>query len=287
MSIAYYNGDFAKLTEIRIPLSDRAVFFGDGIYDAAIGRDGYIYLEKEHLERFYSNAKRLNIPVILTRDELSSLLHTLIEKNGYEYYFIYFQLTRRSDERIHAYPDSSASNLLITVKRHTLPSPDRALSLISSPDIRYRMCDIKTLNLLPAVIASKKAVENGCDEAVFVKDGTVTECAHSNISIVKGDTVYTHPNGPFILPGITRTRMLYICKELKIQYAEKPFSYEEMLLSDEILITSTTKLCLRANKIDGKCVGGCKKAIGNELIAALREDFMNYKKRQNSNSLKF
>jgi D-alanine transaminase len=278
MSIAYYNGIFCDFEDVRIPLSDRAVFFGDGIYDAAMGRDGKIYLEEEHLDRFFSNAKKLAIPLNLTKSELSYLLHELILKNGFDEYFLYFQLTRHSSERIHAYPYTDKSNLLITLKKQSLPPADKKISLISREDIRYSMCDVKTLNLLPAVMASRVAEDAGCGEAVFIRDGIVTECAHSNVAIVKNGVVYTHPLSKFILPGITRARMLSLCERNKIPYCEKAFGYDDMTEADEILITSTTKLCLTASKIDGIEIKNCKSQVGNILKTALREDFLKHTK---------
>lgn len=276
MSIAYYNGDFSDFSDVRIPLSDRSVFFGDGIYDAAIGRGGQVYLEKEHLDRFFSNAERTDIPVKVDREELSAIIRRLIEKNGYEGYFIYIQLSRFSQARTHSYPDTENSNLLVTLKEHTLPSPTKELRLITLPDVRYSMCNVKTLNLLPAVMASKEAERKGCDEAVFIRNGFVTECAHSNIHIVKNGILYTHPNGNFILPGITRQRLLHFCVKLGIEAREAPFTASDLYSADEVLVTSTTKLCQKATEIDGKSVGNSDSEVGKSLIAALFEDF--YKK---------
>lgn len=273
MSIAYYNGDFCDFSSVRIPLSDRSIFFGDGIYDAAIGKGGGIYLEKEHLDRFFSNAEKMNIPIKVKRNELSALIRKLISENGYEEYFIYMQLSRFGKARTHSYPDTEESNLLITVKEHTLPDPSNELKLITLPDIRYSMCDVKTLNLLPAVLASKKAEESGCDEAVFVRDGVVTECAHSNIHIIKHGVLYTHPNGKFILPGITRGRLLYFCQMLGIKTIEIPFTVSELYGADEVLVTSTTKLCQNATEIDGKTLQKSNSLVGKMLISALFEDF--------------
>lgn len=273
MSIAYYNGDFSEFSDIRIPLTDRSVFFGDGIYDAAIGMNGKIYLEEEHINRFFKNASIMNIPVGFSKIELSSLLHELISKSGIDEYFIYFHLTRFSAARCHAYPDGASSNLLITIKEHTVPSPAKLLKLITADDVRYSMCNVKTLNLLPNVIASARAERAGCDEAVFVRNGIVTECAHSNIFAVKDGIVYTHPNSNFILPGITRGRILFLCEKLDIPYKELPFSKEDLSSADDILVTSTTKLCLRATELDGKRVGMKKSTVSERLISAVNEDF--------------
>ena len=276
MSIAYYNGEFCDFSEVRVPLADRCIFFGDGIYDAAIGKDGGIYLEKEHIDRFFANAKEMNIKLRFSKEEFSAILGEVIEKNSFKQYFLYFQLTRTLDERRHAYTDESGSSLLITVKEHAFAN--RKLKLITAEDIRYRMCHVKTLNLLPAVIASRAAEERGCDEAVFIRDGIVTECAHSNIFIVRNGVLFTHPEGPFILPGVTRRRVLYFCDKLGIQYAEQKFSKEDLFAADEILVTSTTKLCVKVDEIDGIKVGKCgSKSVADAIISSLKADFESLK----------
>ena len=272
MSIAYYNGEFCDFSEVRVPLSDRCVFFGDGVYDAAIGRDGAVYLEKEHIDRFFGNAERMKIKLSISKTELSSLLSKVIKRNGFQQYFLYFQLTRTLNERMHSYGSESGSSLLITAKPHSFTN--HRLKLITANDIRYSMCDVKTLNLLPAVLASKSAEEHGCDEAVFIRDGIVTECAHSNIFIVKDDVVLTHPEGPFILPGVTRKRVLYICESLGIKYDEREFKKEDLFAADDVLVTSTTKLCAKVEKIDGINVGkDVSNSVADAIIGALKEDF--------------
>lgn len=277
MSIAYYDGEFQEKENVRMPLSDRAIFFGDGIYDAAIGRGGNIYLEEEHIERFFGNARRLDIPVAFTKEQLSKILKSTISANNFKQYFVYFQLTRTSEERIHAYPDTQRSTLLVTVKAHEFPHPDKQLKLITTRDDRYLLCDIKTLNLLPAVLASRAAESAGCDEAVFIRDGIVTECAHSNLSIVKDGVLYTHPKSNKILPGITRERMLHLCRQMLIPYEERPFGKDELFSADEVLITSTTKLLLTASHIDGIAVGNNKNELSKRLVSALRKEFFDGK----------
>ncbi len=251
MSIAYYNGKISPICEVSVPLSDRSIFFGDGIYDAAMGRHGKIYLEDEHLERFITNAKRLDIPLQLEKCELRELLYELIRQAGEDCFFLYFQLTRYGEVRKHAYPESSRSNLLVTVTPLTLPDPSRRLSLVSYPDRRYSYCNIKTLNLLPAVLASSYAEGMGADEAVFHRGNEVTECAHSNISILKGGKLITHPTDMHILPGITRARLIRMCQDMGIAVEERVFTRGDLLRSDAALVTSSSKLCLIAESVDG------------------------------------
>ena len=251
MSIAYYNGKICGVDEVRVPLTDRAVFFGDGIYDAAIGRGGRIYLEDEHIERFIGNSRLMNIPLLLEKEELRGLLYELVRRSGEDCFFLYFQLTRYSATRVHACRERERSNLLITVTPATLPAPKKRLSLVSYPDKRYEYCHIKTLNLLPAVLASSYAEGMGADEAVFYRGDRVTECAHSNISILKDGVLITHPTDTHILPGITRAKMIDICKEMGVKVEERPFSRGDLRRADAVLVTSSSKLCLIADSLDG------------------------------------
>lgn len=276
MSFAYYNGYFSKFSDIRIPLSDRSIFFGDGVYDAAIGMSGKIYLEKEHIDRFYTNAAALGICVGMEKSDLSLLLKEVILRSGLKSYFLYFQLTRYSESRCHAYPKSTRSNLLITIKAHSIPPATATLKLITVEDVRYSMCNVKTLNLLPNVIASAEAEEAGCDEAVFVRNGIVTECAHSNIFTVKDGVVYTHPKSNFILPGITRGRILFLCDRLGIPYREVPFTREDLTAADAVLVTSTTRLCMMATELDGKRLGKEKNELSSRLISAINDDYFSF-----------
>lgn len=273
MGIAYYNGAFTSYGDVKISPTDRSIFFGDGIYEALVGRKGKIYLLIEHLDRFYKNVQRLSLPFDKSPDELTEILYELVKKEESEVYMIYFQLTRYSEERVHAYPEEKRYNLFAYTKPVSLER-EKELRVITKEDIRYGMCDIKTLNLLPNVLASREAAVQGCDECVFLRRGVVTECAHSNLFIVKDGTLYTHPTDSHILPGITRAKMIDIAGGLGIECHEALFGMRELLEADEILITSTTKLCKRVSEIDSIKMKNEKISIGNALISALWEDFL-------------
>ncbi len=277
-SYAYYNGQFDKYDKIKIPLSDRSIFFGDCVYDAAIGRYDRILWEKEHIERFLSNAKRMWIKHDYTAKRLSSLLREIAVKSGIEYYFIYFSLSRKSDRRIHSGASCKSANLLITVEPMKIQAKNRPLTLITEEDKRYGYCDIKTINLLPAVIACTNAENAGCDEAVFHRNGIVTECAKSNISIIKQGRLKTHPISSSILPGITRAHLLQAAAEIGIPCQEEPFTLQELFCADEILVTSTSKLCRRVGKIDGISVGGNAAWIADDLCCKIYNEYKNFVK---------
>jgi D-alanine transaminase len=272
-SYAYYNGSFGKKDEISIPLQDRSIYFGDAIYDAAIGSYDRIMWEDEHINRFLLNAKRLGITHSYTRSFLSSLLREIGIKSMLSSYFIYFQMSRSLPNRIHSAKDAKA-NLLITVDQITIEQSPSSLSLITLPDKRYGYCHIKTVNLIPSVLASTKAEEQGADEAIFVRGRYVTECAKSNISIIKEGRMITHPANNRILPGITRAHLLSNCEQLGIPYEERPFTVGEMLSADEIVVTSTTKLCRTVGQINNLPVGGKNSHLAEKLS---RKMYLQYK----------
>ena len=123
-------------------------------------------------------------------------------------------------------------------------------------DHRFNLCNIKTLNLIPSVLANQRAAERGCDEAVLHRGSRVTECAHSNISILKDGVLRTAPTDELILPGITRKHLLALAKEHGIPTLEEPFSMVELMNADEVIVTSSSALCMKVETIDGIPVGG-------------------------------
>ena len=129
------------------------------------------------------------------------------------------------------------------------------------------------MNLLPAVLASTKARRLLADEAVFVKNGVITECAHSNISILKNGELFTHPQSRRILPGIQRKELISTCQRLQIPVNEVAFSVQDLLCADEILVTSSSRLCQRASAVDGISAGGKDKALANKILDEIFSSF--------------
>lgn len=271
---AYYDGVFGKREEIRVPLSDRALFFGDAVYEAAIGTDKGIFLLEKHLERFYNNINKLRIPFTLDREELSRVLTECVRRSGFPEYFLYFQCSRSSQERRHSYLAAEGFHFLVTVDYFTNSPPRRDLRLISAEDIRYRLCDIKTVNLLPAVLASGEAELAKCDETVFYRGEWVTECAHSNIAILKDGKIYTHPTDCFILPGISRWQLGDTCQRLSIPFIEERFTLSDCFSADEIFVTSTSRLSATASELDGINVGGRGGMLTDEILDGMYSQYL-------------
>jgi len=255
--VGYYNGKIGPLEEMTIPMLDRAVYFGDGCYDAATFKNHRIFALEDHLDRFYNSCRMLQIDFPLERAELAAELQKVVDLTDSPEGFLYWQASRGTAPRAHEFPDPKVRpNLLIYSKELHLKPMDTTLALISMEDIRYEMCHVKTLNLLPNVLAFQAAVEAGCQEVVLHRGEIVTECAHSNVLILKDGVLKSHPRDHHILPGISLKHLLAIAPKIGIPAVEEAFTMDELLGADEVIISSTSKLCLRAVSLDGKPVGG-------------------------------
>lgn len=266
--LGYYNGQWGPLETMTVPMNDRAGYFGDGIYEAALAHNGVIFALDDHLARLWRSAAKLRIDLRWTRDEMRGILYDMLSKVEPGDTLVYWQVTRGTAPRNHAFPTGVSANLWITLKPITLGDPQVRLRLITVEDTRFLHCDIKTLNLIPNVMAAQLAAEAGCDESVFHRGEIVTECAHSNISILKDGRFITHPTDHYILPGITRARLLDACAEAGIPTEERTFTLDELMSADEVIVSSTTKGGVLAGEIDGQPVGGRAGALYARLKAA-------------------
>lgn len=252
--IGYYNGTIGNLDEMTVPMNDRAGYFGDGIYETAlVPQDNFPDLDK-HIDRFFRGAAAISMTVPFEKNELKQLLKEVTLRSEYDTKFLYWQLTRGTARRMHTFPEGTP-NLWITVTEGFFPDLKKKLHLITTEDRRHGFCNIKTLNLLPNVLAAEQARLADCDEAIFVRDGMVTECSHSNIHILKGKTLYTAPAGEHVLPGIGRYNLIRACHKLLITVEETAFSTDMLFEADEVILSSTSRICQRAEQIDGIPVG--------------------------------
>ena len=256
--VGYYNGTIGPLAEMTVPMGDRALYFGDGIYEATCVANRVPFALDDHLDRMYNSLRLLEIPFTMEREQVKVELQKVIDAaEETPVQFLYWQVTRGVCPRNHPFPPADVHpSLMIYVKPHTMKSMDKPYKLISMEDIRFKLCNIKTLNLIPSVLANQRAVERGCDEAVLHRGSRVTECAHSNISILKDGVLRTAPTDELILPGITRKHLLALAREHGIPTDERPFSMVELMNADEAIVTSSSALCMRVESIDGIPVGG-------------------------------
>ena len=255
--LGYYNGTIGPLADMSIPMLDRACYFGDGVYEAVATKNHIPYALDEHIERFFCSANLLRLSVPFSKEKLRDLLCSLIAKVDDGEQIAYWQLSRGVALRSHAFPTEPCTpSLMAMLQPFKLYNVANPISAITVEDTRYLHCNIKTINLLPNIMAAQHAQEANCFEAIFHRNGRVTECTRSNVHILKEGTLITAPADHFILNGIARRHLLQACASLVIPYDERPYTLDELMDADEIIITSTGSLGARVTTVDGKTVGG-------------------------------
>ena len=275
-AIAYYDGKIGAPEELMVPFNDRVHFFGDGVYDATVGANGKVYLLQDHLDRFYTSAKALDIHIPMEKAALGELLTDLLGKVDGTTHFVYWQVTRGINDRNHVYPEGMPGKLWVMIRPNHLNDPDVPIRLVTAPDTRFYHCNIKTLNLIPSVMAAQDAARRGVQETVFHRDGIVTECAHSNVSILKDGVFYSHPNDELILRGIAKTHMIQACYRLGITVMEKPYTLDDLRAADEIIVTSSSNFCLHACELDGAPAGGKDPETLKAIQDAVLQEYYDY-----------
>ena len=274
-NVGYYNGEMGPLEEMKVPMGDRALYFGDGIYEATCVANRVPFALDDHLDRMYNSLRLMEIPFTMGREEIKAELRKVIDAaEEAPCLFLYWQISRGVCMRNHPFPGAEVKPaLMIYVKPVTMKDMNKRYKLISMEDIRYKLCNIKTLNLIPSVLANQRAVERGCDEAVLHRGSRVTECAHSNISMLKDGVLHTAPTDELILPGITRKHLLQLCAATGIPVVEAPYSMVELMNADEIIVSSSSALLMGVESIDGIPVGGKDARRLRLLQDAYREKF--------------
>ncbi len=274
-NIAYYNGEIAAIEELRVPMTDRGFYFGDGIYDVAYARNHRIYALDEHIDRFYRCIEMVDINAPMPREQLKALLESLSARVDDGEQLIYWQGTRGSGLRIHTYDESDAPcNLTVMIRPAKIRDTYAPIKLISAEDKRFLYCNIKTICLLPSVLTSQMAKRAGADETVLHRGDRVTECSHSNVSILKDGRFITAPTDEYILPGIGRAHLLAACRALGIPTEERVYTMDELRAADEIVVSSASSLCLAACELDGAPVGGKDTATLRRLQDYLVNDWL-------------
>jgi D-alanine transaminase len=239
----WLNGEVLPLAEARIGVEDRGFQFADGVYEVIRIYNGRPFTLSEHLDRLGRSCEGIKLTSPLSKGELTREIGKFIERSPVREGMIYLQITRGPSPRNHIFAPSRPTVLFYARPLPVVPPAGSAegLKLISQNDERWQRCWIKSIALLPNVLAKNAAVAAGCDEAVFVEKGIVTECSASNFFAVAGGKVLTHPVGPKVLPGITRLVLMDLCKQLDVPFVERAISEAECLAADEVFITSTTR----------------------------------------------
>ena len=277
-TLGWYNGNYGTLDEMTVPMNDRVHWFGDGAYDATSCHNYRIFAIDENIDRFFNSASLLGIPVPMQKPELKDLLNDLVKKLDSGDIFVYFQVTRGGlSLRNHDYDPDVPGHVWVMLKPARLNEGTEPIKLITGEDLRFFYCNIKTLNLLPSVMAAQRAKRAGADEHIFWRrtplGKRVTECAHSNCHIIRDNVLYTAPADEMILPGIARAHLIRMCKKLGYPVSETPYYLDDLLSAQEVLVTSSSNPCLRAESVDGKPMGGRAREMVEDLRKHLVEEF--------------
>lgn len=256
----WIDGTIVDISEAKVSLEDRGYLFGDGVYEVTRIYNSKPFYLGAHLTRLRRSAAAIRITVPYTNAEIENAVTELIEKSGCTDGYIYMQLTRGSAKRDHLFPADTKPGMTMYVSAlPALPALEeiKPVKCITLPDERWLNCHIKTVNLLPNLLARQKAADAGAQEAILYRPGDlVTEGTRSNVFAVIEGKVRTHPESNLILSGITRGIVIDIITEQAIDFIEEPFTLTEMKTASEIWITSTTMEVNPVAAIDERAVNG-------------------------------
>ena len=275
---AYVNGRYVDHRDASVHIEDRGYQLADGVYEVVGVRDGRLIDEGPHLDRLDRSLRELRIGWPVSREALAFIMRELMRQNRLRDGLIYMQVTRGVARRDHAFPTTPVKPALVLTTKNSKrgdADPGPGIAVKSQPDIRWERCDIKTVALLPNVLAKQAARESGAYEAWLVDaDGNVTEGASTNAWIVtrEGELV-TRQTDNGILAGITRHTLKALCNSLQLKFVERPFSLAEALRAQEAFITSATSFVTPVVKIDGQMVADGK--VG-PTSRRLREEYVRF-----------
>ena len=272
--IAYVNGRYLPIGHPAVMIEDRGYQFADGVYEVMKCRDGEPRALERHLDRLERSLASLRIAMPTSRAALTRIVKETLRRNPMQRSIVYIQVSRGVGPRNHLFPKPTARpSLVVTVRKAPFPKPheiEDGVSVITHPDIRWERCDIKSVSLLPNVLAKQAAAEAGAREAwLYDADGFVTEGSTANAYIVDTEgRIVTRPRGHDILGGITRELLMEVAAAEGIEVIERPFTVEEARSAREAFITSTSSLILPVTKIDDSVIANGKPgSISRRLLA--------------------
>lgn len=259
--VAYVNGRFLRHAEAGVSIEDRGFQFADGVYEVWAVLDGRLADAAGHLDRLARSLSELRIEPPMSRAALVQVLRETIRRNRVRDGIVYLQVTRGAARRDHAFPVDTRPSLVVTARRVDFGKEDakaaQGVAVITTPENRWGRCDIKTVGLLPNVLAKQAAREAGAYEAWFVDaDGQVTEGASTNAWIVDAEgRLRTRDTGANILRGITRKTLIELAAALQIPVKEEPFTVAEAKAASEAFLTAASSFLIPITSIDGDPVG--------------------------------
>jgi len=276
-NFAYLNKKYIQFKNAKIPIEDRGFQFSDSVYEVVKIINKKIIDFDFHMRRLKYSTSELNFNFKVNSKLFKKIFQNLIIKNKLSNGIIYLQITRGVQSREHAYKKNLKPNVIVysAKKKFNLPNKNyKGFKAITYPDIRWGRPDIKTTSLLANIIAATEASKKGAYETILVKGKKITEAAHSNVWMIKGNKIITHPANTEILKGVTRTVLINIIHSLGLKLIEKKFSLNELYKSDEVFITSSGSLVtpitqIDSIKINNKKIGKITKSLALSLYKSI------------------
>ncbi len=260
--MVYLNGKFILKSEAYISVMDRGFLFGDGVYEVFPVYNGFILRLESHLKRLQDGLDAINIANPHDKKEWTSIINKLIsyhQENSEQ--AVYLQVSRGCDDNRRHTHGKLKPTVYMQSSPFKSPTKDDLLkgsSAITRDDIRWSQCDTKATSLLANIMFAQEAKNLGVEEVILVRDDIVTECSSSNLFLVKNNCIYTHPIGPYILPGITREIIIDCAKYCNIEVKEVAFNKDSLMDADEVWISSSTREIVPITLIDDSPVNNGK-----------------------------
>ena len=275
--VGFLNGTFMGLQEVRISPDDRGYQFGDGVYEVLMAYGGIPCLLQDHLSRLECSARGIRLPLPYTPGEWERDIVQGVKQSGYPNCKVYIQVTRGVMPRDHLFPNQCHPTVFMSF-REMAPLDEalrkKGIKVITVPDLRWGRCDIKSLNLLPNVLSKQQAKEAGAFEAIFVRDGVVTEGTTSNVMMVRHEVIHTPEPNHWILGGVTRKILIDLAKKEGLSVCERTIGGKELFDADEIFLAGTTIEVMPVVGIDDKAVGTGQPGPITQKLSACYQDFI-------------
>ena len=275
---AFVNGEYTEYIKSKVHIEDRGYQFADGVYEVFAILDGKIVDYEGHIKRLYRSLNELRIASPIQKKSYKFHIKEIVKRNIIKDGLVYLQVTRGVASRDFKFPKYSKSSIVIIGKNNPLNYYNnnfiKGIKVKTTKDLRWKRVDIKSLNLLPPVLAKQYAADNGCEEAWLLdNDGYITEGSSSNAWIVKNKTVITRPVSNSILNGITRTTLIKSLKKIGYKFTERKFNFNDIKNADEAFITSATQFVMPVVAVDNIKIG---KGNSGEFVKIFKEIYFKY-----------
>ena len=276
--IVYFNGRFIPKEEVRISPDDRGFLFSDGVYEVIHSYRGKLFRMADHQQRLERSLREIRIH-FPDPEKIGPMAESLIQSNHLENEeaIVYIQVTRGAAPRCHIFPDEgTVPTVYAAASAMHFPEEkmEKGVKVILAPDLRWARCDIKSVGLLPNVLASQQAKEQGAEEAILVRDSYITEGSRTNFCAVFAGVLVTHPLNQYILPGVTRGIVLDLCRELQIPVKESSVEAKNLPKASEMFISSTNSEIMPVVQVDDWKVGNGKAGPTTRKLQQAYRDFV-------------